>query len=109
MRRLLSRLVVVLFFLAFFGGISWAQTTASIAGTVQDSSGAAIPNVMVTVTSVETGTVRTATTDDRGYYQVLSLQVGRYEVSAEAQGFKTEIRQGIDLTVGQQAVIAAPP
>ncbi len=106
MRTLLSRLVAVLFFFGFFGGISWAQTTASIEGTVHDTSGALIPKAMVTVTNVETGTARTAATDDRGYYQVLSLQVGRYQVSAEAQGFKTEIRQGIDLTVGQQAVIA---
>jgi hypothetical protein len=105
MRSLVSRLVVVLFFFGFFGGISWAQTSASIAGTVQDTSGAAVPGVTVTVTNVETGTARTATTDDRGYYQVLSLQVGQYEVSAEAAGFKKVLRKGIDLTVGQQAVI----
>ena len=105
MPRLLSRLVVVLFFFGFFGGISWAQTTGSIAGTVQDTSGAVIPNVMVTVTSVETGTARTVTADDRGHYQVLSLQVGQYELSAEASGFKKALRKGIDLTVGQQAVI----
>ena len=105
MRSLLSRLVVVLFFFGFFGGISWAQTTGSIAGTVTDTSGAVIPQVMVTITNVETGTARTATTDDHGYYQVLSLQVGNYEVSAETSGFKTAVRKGIDLTVGQEAVI----
>lgn len=105
MRGLLSRLVVVLFFAGLFGGTSWAQISGSIEGTVQDSSGAAIPNVMVTVTNVETGTARTVTTDERGYYQVLSLQVGQYQVSAEAQGFKKALRRGIDLTVGQQAVI----
>ena len=105
MPRLLSRLVVVLFFFGFFGGISWAQTTGSIAGTVQDTSGAVIPNVTVTVTSVETGTARTVTTDDRGHYQALSLQVGQYELSAEAPGFNKVLRKGIDLTVGQQAVI----
>ena len=77
MRRVLSRLVVALFFVGFFGGISWAQTTGSIAGTVQDTSGSVIPEVKVTVTNVETGTVRTVTTDDRGYYQVLSLQMGQ--------------------------------
>jgi hypothetical protein len=101
MRTLLSRLVVVLFFFGFFGGISWAQTTGSIAGTATDTSGAVIPQVMVTITNVETGTARTATTDDRGYYQVLSLQVGNYEVSAGAPGFKTAVRKGIDLTVGR--------
>src|SRR5256885_417858 len=106
MRRLLSKLVVVLFFFGFFGGISWAQTTGSIAGTIQDTSGAVIPEVTVTVRNVETGTVRTVTTDDRGYYQVLSLQVGQYEISAEASGFKKALRKGVDLTVGQQAVIA---
>ncbi len=105
MRGLVSRVVVVLFFFGFFGAISWAQTTASIAGTVQDTSGAVIPQVTVTVTNVETGAARTVTTDDRGYYQMLSLQVGQYEISAEAPGFKKVLRKGIDLTVGQQAVI----
>ena len=94
MRSLLSRLVVVLFFFGLFGGISRAQTTGSIAGTVTDTSGAVIPQVMVTITSVETGTARTATTDDHGYYQVLSLQVGNYEVSAETLGFKDSGPEG---------------
>ena len=97
---------MVLFFSGLFGGISWGQTTGSITGTVQDSSGAVIPKVTVTVTNVETGTARTVTTDDRGYYQVVSLQVGQYEISAEAPGFKTALRKGVGLTVGQQAVIA---
>ncbi len=105
MRRLLAGSVMVLFFVGFFEGISWAQTGGSIEGTVQDTSGAVIPNVTVTVTNVEMGTARTVTTDDRGHYQALSLQVGHYELSAEAPGFKTVLRKGIDLTVGQQAVI----
>src|SRR5665213_1554384 len=86
MPRLLSTLVIALFLFGFFVEVSSAQTTGSIAGTVQDTSGAVIPNVMVTVTSAETGTTRTVTTDDRGHYQVLSLQVGKYELSAEASG-----------------------
>ena len=34
MRRLLLRLLVILCLLGFLGGVSWAQTTGSIAGTV---------------------------------------------------------------------------
>jgi len=101
-KRLLPGLVVILF---FFAGSSRAQTTGSIAGTLQDTTGAVIPGATVIITNSETGSARSITTDDKGYYQALSLQVGRYQVSAEKEGFKTALRQGINLVVGQQAVI----
>ena len=82
-----------------------AQVTASIVGTVQDTSGAVIPGAALTVKNLETGAARTVTADDRGYYRALSLPVGRYEVAAEKAGFRTEVRTGINLTVGQEAVV----
>lgn len=81
------------------------QVTASITGRVDDTSGAGIPEAQVTVTSLETGAARTATTDAQGEYRVPSLAVGRYEVKAEKQGFKVALQSGIDLVVGQQGVI----
>ena len=84
---------------------SLAQVTASITGRVEDASGASVPDAVVTVTSLETGAARTATSDTQGEYRVPSLSVGRYEVKAEKQGFKVAVQSGIDLVVGQQAVI----
>jgi len=82
-----------------------AQVSGSISGRVEDTSGAAIPNATVTVTSAETGVSRPVTTDDVGNYRVLSLAVGRYEVRAEKPGFQTVVRSGIALAVSQEAVV----
>jgi hypothetical protein len=82
-----------------------AQVTGSISGLVTDSSGAAIPRASVTVAELDTGLSRSLTTDERGNYRVLSLPVGRYEVKAEQPGFKTALRTGISLVVGQEATI----
>ncbi len=82
-----------------------AQVTASMMGRVEDASGATIPNTNVTVTSRETGATHTATSDEAGNYQLLSLPVGLYDVKAERTGFKASVQTGINLVVGQQAVI----
>ena len=50
--------------------------------------------------SLDTGAVRTATSDDSGNYRIVSVPAGSYEVSATAPGFKTEVRSGIVVTVG---------
>lgn len=82
-----------------------AQVTATISGTVEDTSGAAVPGAVVTVTNIETGLTRNLQTDETGNYKSLSLPVGRYEVRAEKTGFKTGVRTGIDLVVAQEAVV----
>src|SRR6266446_5596452 len=78
-----------------------AQTTnGAILGAVHDASGAGIPGVKVVVKNTETGVTRSAITDGDGAYEVLSLPAGAYQVEASLQGFTTELRQGIALTVG---------
>lgn len=59
----------------------------SIAGTVQDSSGAAIPNAIITVTDQNKGTVKTAATGSEGVYNVQQLIPGSYRVKVQAPGF----------------------
>ncbi|HEY7391671.1 MAG TPA: carboxypeptidase-like regulatory domain-containing protein, partial [Bryobacteraceae bacterium] len=82
-----------------------AQVAASISGKVEDASGAAIGGVTVTVKNAETGSTRTATTDDQGEYRVPALPVGPQEVKAEKSGFRAAVRTGINLVVGQEAVV----
>ena len=82
-----------------------AQVGGSISGTISDSSGAAIPHANVTITELDTAQSRSLMTDDRGTYRVLALPVGRYEVKAEQPGFKTAVRTGITLVVGQEATV----
>src|SRR5581483_6245349 len=85
--------------------LGFAQVTASLTGRVEDASGAAIPGTNVTVTSLETGAVRTVISDEAGNYRALSLPVGRYDVKAEKMGFKAAIETGINLVVAQEAVV----
>ena len=101
-RHLLAGVVFAMFFAAC---AVWAQVTASVSGRVEDASGAAVPGASVTVTNLETGATRTAAADAAGAYRVLSLQVGRYEVKAEAAGFKAALQTGISLVVAQEAVV----
>jgi hypothetical protein len=82
-----------------------AQTTASIAGTITDSTGGALPAAEVTVRNLETGSVRTVSTDEAGRYVASSLELGPYEVRVEKTGFRPEVRTGITLVVGQHAEI----
>src|ERR1041384_5139517 len=75
--------------------------SGDIRGTVSDPNGAAMPNVTVTVTNAETGLRRTTTTDDTGAFQVTGLPPATYDVSAENNGFQTEVRKGVTVTIGQ--------
>jgi hypothetical protein len=81
------------------------QVSAIVAGTVQDTSGAAVSGATVTVHSLETGATRVVTTDEGGHYAVLALPVGPLEVRAQKEGFKSGVRTVINLSVGQQVVV----
>jgi hypothetical protein len=74
---------------------------ASLAGTVQDSSGAAIPSVKVTVQNRGTNAIRTESTDTSGAFRITSLDPGVYDVRIEKQGFKVVEYSEVQLTVDQ--------
>ncbi|MBI4464250.1 MAG: carboxypeptidase regulatory-like domain-containing protein, partial [Acidobacteria bacterium] len=80
-------------------------TTGTIAGTVSDSSGGAIPAAQVVILNEDTGISRTLQADAAGRYSAPSLNPGRYRVTASLQGFQTEVRVGIQLTVGREAIV----
>jgi Carboxypeptidase regulatory-like domain len=76
--------------------------TGTIVGTVNDSSGGAIPGATVTVTD-QKGVAQTAGTDEKGEFQVDGLTAGIYEVSISAQGFKRFEVASVVLAPGQTA------
>jgi hypothetical protein len=77
--------------------------TGSIAGTVQDASGAGVPNAKVTVTNTDRNLViRTVETDGSGNYSVPLLDIGHYSISVEAKGFKKATEKGITLSVNDK-------
>jgi hypothetical protein len=94
--------MAVLLLIFLFPSCALAQT-AGLAGMVTDPSGAAIAGAEVTVSNMNTGASRSTTTGDAGWYQVLSLPVGDYEVVVRKKGFAEAIRKGVQIAVGQEA------
>ncbi|HET7294008.1 MAG TPA: TonB-dependent receptor [Vicinamibacteria bacterium] len=84
-------------------GGAWAEaqsTTGSLFGEVQDASTAPLAGVQLRLVHVESGLVRTATTDAQGRYAFTGLPVGSYEVRAELQGYRPLLRRGLQLDLG---------
>jgi len=87
---------------------AWAQeVTASIVGTVTDSTGAPINGAEVTATDTERGTVWPAKTNDAGSYSILRLPVGSYTVKITASGFQTVTHPAFTLVLNQTGRIDA--
>ncbi|MBI3279688.1 MAG: carboxypeptidase regulatory-like domain-containing protein, partial [Acidobacteria bacterium] len=74
-----------------------SQVTSTIQGRISDPSGAVIANTSVRVTNEATGVSRTVQSAPDGYYRVLDLLAGSYEIRVEQTGFKTFVRRGIEL------------
>src|SRR5690349_11037036 len=76
----------------------------AITGTIQDSCGAAVPDLPLTITNTETGVKWTATTSSAGYYRI-SVPPGTYRLEAQKQGFKTEVVDKILVPVAQVVTV----
>ncbi len=76
-----------------------AQSTATLAGTVTDPTGAVVPRATVTIRSLETGVERTTLSDDAGNYAAPSLQPGDYKVTVAAAGFSEFVVTSLTLQV----------
>ena len=78
-------------------------TTASLGGTVTDSSGGAVTGAQVTVNNADTGLTRTVTTGADGAYLFPVLPIGTYRLTVDKSGFSAYAQTGITLTVNQTA------
>jgi len=100
-----KKALLLLWAFVFCTLLGMAQTGGTISGTARDASGALIPGATVTVRNVDTGLTRELITGEQGRYSAPNLPVGPYEVQVSLTGFQTEIRKGIELTVGQEAIV----
>ena len=75
---------------------------ATLTGTITDSSGGEVPNAQVVIKDMSTGVERTVTTNKDGFYIAANLLPAEYQVTVTAQGFNTEIKNGIKLNVGME-------
>src|SRR5262245_45585676 len=97
---------LVLLGFALFAQPALAQVnTATISGTVHDASGAVLPGVSLVIQNQDTGISRTVSTSETGRYSAPALGLGNYQVTAQLQGFQSQVRSGIALTVGREAVV----
>ena len=99
--RALLRCGFVFCFLAVLSGSAWAQTSASIRGTVTDQSGGIVAGAKVTLTNTGTGIARATTTTSEGNYLFDLVQVGKYSVMVDKPGFAHFIQDGIALELNQ--------
>lgn len=120
--RFIIGLIIVVFSLSV--GVFGQETTGSIEGTVKDSSGAVVPNITVTITSskgaasgttttgITTGFRRTITTNAEGFFRVLQIPPGAYDVITGTDGgFGQSKYENVTVAIGQatQLAIAVNP
>jgi len=79
--------------------------SAVISGKVTDPSGARIPKATVTATEPSTGLKLSSVTTSLGEYQILNAPPGNYNITVQAPGFKTLLREGIKLEVDDKLTL----
>ena len=98
---MVQRWIALAALFAFSLPLSTRGQTASITGTVKDSSGGAVPQAQIAVQNKTTNASRDAFTNESGTYRITSLIPGIYDVVIEKQGFKTVQYSRVELTVDQ--------
>src|ERR1700722_7623240 len=91
-------LAAVLFFTCTF--LHAQYENGSLVGTIRDTSGEAVAGAQVAITNNATAVAAKATTNDAGDYEVPSLRVGVYTITASAPGFANAVAQNITVSVG---------
>lgn len=104
-RALVAVLAVALSLLSGSMNSSAQQITATMFGTVSDSTGAVIANAAVVLTQTQTNFTRETKTNDRGEYRAEFLPVGPYTVKVDAAGFKQLVQTGTVLVATQEATL----
>jgi hypothetical protein len=80
---------------------AFTQSTGAITGSVQDSTGAVVPSVIVVVVHEQTSQRFETTSDDQGRFSYPRLAVGNYRLEAARQGFKRFVSETIRLDADQ--------
>ena len=97
-RRILPSFTVLA--ISWISVIHGQDSRGTIAGQINDSTGATVPNAQITVSNQASGTTITARSNESGNYAVPFLLPGVYAVSVELAGFKQSTRRNIEVRVG---------
>jgi len=99
----LKGLGVAVLWLLMLGSAVAQSDRGSIAGTVLDSSGAAVTGASVTLKGVDTGSVYKTVSSSSGAYHVNDLAIGHYDLTVEATGFKASVQKGVEIQISTVA------
>src|SRR5947209_7881967 len=106
-----ARLILLCLAILITTSAAFAQAQANAAdlrGFVRDPNGAAVAGATVTARNPAINLERPATSDSNGFYQIINLPPGDYEITVEAANFKRAVVPAIKLTVGQRADLDIP-
>jgi hypothetical protein len=97
----MNRFVAMFSLLVLASALSFAQfDSAEVLGTVRDKTGAVVPKAALTLLNMDTGIVQKTSADDSGNYTFSNVKIGRYKVTAEANGFSKQEASDIRVEVG---------
>ncbi len=103
LRHLLPLIILLL-----MAPLCLAQSSATVTGVVQDSTGAVIPGANLTLTNVQQNRPWTTQSNAVGAYTFQQIPPGNYRLEVEADGFKKFSRSGLIINVAQTAEINVP-
>ena len=106
MIRKFAKVCVLLLCSVFATAIFAQNSNSTISGTVQDVTGAVVPNAAVTLTNVGTGQQLTTTSKANGFYNFTNLNPTNYKISVTAAGFAQWVGV-LTLRVSQAAEVNA--
>src|SRR5260370_22404475 len=81
------------------------EARATLSGTITDPSGFSLVGALVRIVNLETGVALSAQSNEAGQSRLLYINPGAYRLSVEMPGFRTSVREGIQLTLGQAATL----
>lgn len=107
-RNSVARLVCLCCALLFMFSVPHArgQFESAIEGTVRDGTGAVVAGAKVTLTDTRLGVVKSATTNDGGYFRIASIGSSSYSLQIAGSGFTIYQETGLNLQVGETRTLA---
>src|SRR5678816_4407522 len=74
-----------------------AQFRAGVQGTISDSNGALVPDAKITLKDLENGRIQETASSGEGFYRILGLAPGRYELTVEKAGYKKSVSERVSI------------